>query len=136
MSTSTAISNTLQFISDEIDIGSLVPSIFHDFLGSFDCVYHIILLKKLLSYSVRGVALNWLRSYLSDREQYLYINEEISESRLLDCGVLQGSILGILCFFFIFLNDFPNSSSFFEFTSCVDVSTFTEANILLELPVS
>ena len=124
MSTSSAISKILPFSYDNIDNGLVVVSISLDFSTAFDCVDHKILLEKIFYYGVRGVALSWFRSYLSKRQQYVSINDKISERRLIDCGVPQGSILGPLLFL-IFINDFPNSSSFFKFTLFADDSTLT-----------
>ena len=42
-----------------------------DFSKTFDTVDHNILLANLAHYGIRGPALKWLRSYLSDRKQYM-----------------------------------------------------------------
>ena len=108
MSTSGAISNTLQSIYHNLDKDCSVVSIFSDFSKAFVCVDHEILLHKLRVYGMRGVALGWFRSYLANRHQYVTFNNKSSKRRSVDCGVPQGSILGQL-FFLIFINDFPNS---------------------------
>ena len=45
-------------------------------------------------YGVRGIALEWFKSYLNNREQYIYINGETSQLKDISCGVPQGSVFG------------------------------------------
>ena len=87
VSTSNAITNTLQYIYDHLDQGDTVVSIFLDFSKAFDCVNHNILLEKMSAYGVRGVASRWFKSYLSGRLQYVSFNNATSELCSIDRGV-------------------------------------------------
>ena len=66
-----------------------------DLSTAFDIVDHEILLKRLKSkFAICGTALDWFRSYLTNRTQVVLIDRKKSQSRELKCGVPQGSVLG------------------------------------------
>ena len=96
-----------------------------DFSKAFDMVDHTILLNKLHHYGIRGIAHDWIKSYLKNRVQYVHIKGKNSSKNCLEYGVPQGSILGPLLFV-IYINDIPEIQRFAKFILYAD-----DANIIL-----
>ena len=61
-------------ILENLDEGNIGWGIFVELQKAFNTVEHDILLSKLEHYSVRGLANEWFKSYLSNRKQYVSIN--------------------------------------------------------------
>ena len=89
------------FIGDFYVINNLILILV---IKPFDTEDHVILLRRLAHYGIRGTALKWFESYLSNWEQYVTHNGISSSKQRIKCGVPQGSILGPLLFF-IYIND-------------------------------
>jgi hypothetical protein len=81
-----------------------------DLKKAFDTVDHQILLRKLELYGIKGQALSFLNSYLSNRSQKCQINGFLSSEKVIRCGVPQDSILGP-SFFLLYINDLPQCLS-------------------------
>ena len=79
---------------------------FLDLSAAFDIVDHPLLLEKLKLYGFTDNSLNWMESYLSGRNQTVYIEGTQSNILPVPKGVPQGSILGSLLNI-IFKNELP-----------------------------
>ena len=86
--------------------------IFLDLWKAFDTVSHDILLQKIHHYGVRGVIYTLLKSYLTGRKQFVYINGSYSTTKTIQFGVSQESNLGPILFS-IHVNNIFNT---FDFT--------------------
>ena len=124
--TNHAIIYLVEKVSKALDTGQFVIGVFLDLRKAFDTVNHDILIKKLESYGIRGNILNWLKSYLSNRTQYVHYNGYDSDKKTVTHGVPQSSILGPLLFI-LYINDFSRSSDLlFSILFADDTSVFIE----------
>ena len=95
----TAVLKVLSDILLAIDAGDLSALVLLDLSAAFDTVDHDILLQRLkTSYGLSGMVLEWFRSYLVGRHQYVRIGSLASTLMLILCGVAQGSVLGPIPF--------------------------------------
>ena len=113
-------------IVNALENGKYMLGIFLDFSKAFDTINHAILLRKMYKYGIRGVAHDWITSYLTSRSQYALYNDVSSSTIGVTCGVPQGSILGPLLFL-LYVNDIANVS-----TSLTPILFADDTNIFLE----
>lgn len=84
---------------------------------------------------IRGVPLTLFQSYLSNRKLCLYCNDIYSSVKLTDKGVPQGSLLGPIFFFLVYINDIVNSSSILDYTVHADDPTLLKGKHINTLHV-
>ena len=77
----------IEELTNTIDNKESTIGVFIDLKKAFDTIDHSLLLKKIENYGIRGKALNWVKSYLNNRQQYVYFNDTKSDVLNISCGV-------------------------------------------------
>ena len=103
-----ALISLIETFKKYLDDGKIVCGVFIDLQKAFDTVNHEILLEKLKHYGIRSKQNDWFRSFLTNRKQYVSMEGFFSQTKIVKCGVPQGSTLGPLLFL-IYINDLANA---------------------------
>ena len=114
--------NLTDKIAQGLDTNKTTAALFLDLSKAFDTIDHTILLNKLSLYGIRGIALSWFKSYLSNRSHFVFFNGVNSSTLHCNMGVPQGSILGPLLFL-LYINDIHMSSPVLDFILFADDTT-------------
>ena len=141
-STETAILNLRDNILQSMEKNINTEMVALDLSAAFDTVNYRILLEVLNKYyGIRGLALQWLKSYLTDRQFKVQIEENFSEVKTINFSVPQGSILGPILFTYyaitlqeIFINNsslsgYADDHSFIKSFSPIDNNILTELEL-------
>ena len=116
-----------------MDNGQITAACMLDLTKGFDTISHELLVHKMYHYGFRGNILDWIKSYLSDRTQFVRCNNSSSEYQNIQIGIPQGTILGPVLFL-IYINGFLNLTPESDIISYADDSTFkAHSNDLKEL---
>jgi len=121
-STSDAILEFLDCAANILDRRESLLTVYLDFSKAFDTVQHTILLDKLSHIGIRGGVLDWFRSYLMGRKQYVTVNGCNSDLLSVSTGVPQGSVLGPTLFL-LYINDMWRCSDGLRFIHFADDTT-------------
>ena len=98
-STETVLLYIQNVISSAQDHDELTDLSLLDLAAVFDTIDHDLLLSRLTEkFSIDGVMLQWVRSYLNGSSQLVKVIVVLSTPKLFMCGVPQGSVLDPLPF--------------------------------------
>ena len=82
-----ALLDVIISVNDTIENNNFTALLLMDLRKAFDTVSHQILLQKLLHYGIRGPAYCLVESYLSNRQQFVSINNSASFLKSISIGV-------------------------------------------------
>ena len=105
-----AVTELVGEICKGLENGKHTIALFLDLSKAFDSIMHSILFEKLERYGIRGVALDWFKSYLSSRlirsKCHAASTDGVcfSDNHEINIGCPQGSCLGPLIFL-VYCND-------------------------------
>ena len=93
-----------------------------------DIIYILILQKiffekllyKLKSYGISNKIIKWFYNLLSNRSQIIRVKNSFSNSTMINSGVPQGSVLGLILFV-LYINDHPSI-----FSSKIHIDLFSD----------
>ena len=122
-STDIALLELIEKINDGFEKSKFTVGTYIDLKKASDTIYHSILLEKLQCYGIRGLSLNWINSYLSNRTQFTNYGSVRPEIKGIKCGVPQGSILGPTLFI-LFINDIRNFLMCYNLYYSLMIQTF------------
>jgi hypothetical protein len=131
-STSDALIDTIAYIQQQLNNDLSCLTLLIDLKKAFDTVNHSLLIQKLFYLGIRGLPLQLIRSYLSDRTQSIHCNRSSSNPINTLTGVPQGSILGPLLYT-IYVNDItkyiPNKCILFADDTTILIPFKTEKEL-------
>ena len=118
-STEDAVLKMCDYIYEALNNKNFGIGTFVDLCKAFDTVSHPVLLRKLERYGCRGGPLALLRNFLSNRHQYVQIQNKFSSKKPVQIGLPQGSSLSPILFL-LYINDLPSISSDLKYVLFAD----------------
>nr|CAH7731451.1 unnamed protein product [Callosobruchus chinensis] len=102
-STTSVLLNISDYIIRSLDAGLATSLVLLDFLKAFDTLDHSLLLAKLRYFGLDEICLKLFESYLHNRHQCVFVDNNYSDFQSVTSGVPQGSVLGPLFFYNLYV---------------------------------
>ena len=109
-SCTTNLLDHLEALTKQVDEGIPVDVVYLDLAKAFDTVPHRRLLAKIRAHGIDGRVARWIEAWLEDRKQRVITQGATSNWEQVTSSVVQGSVLGPLCFL-IYMNDMEEDIS-------------------------
>ncbi|GFY27868.1 probable RNA-directed DNA polymerase from transposon X-element [Trichonephila clavipes] len=109
LSTLHPLLNLTEAISEGFQSKKSTGAVFLDIQKAFDRVWLTGLTYKLINYNIPPPLVFLLHSYNSNRSYQVRAKDTLSTTKCINCGVAQGSLLGLLLFN-LYINDIPEYS--------------------------
>lgn len=107
--------------------------VFLDLQKAFNCLRHDILFDRLYNLGIRGVPLDWLKSFLISRTQRVQVNGVYSNNVQINYGIPQGTVLGPIIFI-LYTNSITKSLNNLILTMYADdMAVLFKNNVLTDL---
>ena len=121
-STTDAVTDGITSVLNAIENNHICIIVFLDMSRAFDSLSHTKLLTKLSNLGVRGVPLQWFRSYLENRTIVVDFKGTLSNEATVTRGTAQGSNLGPLLYI-LFTNNLVRHLTYSEGIMFADDTT-------------
>ena len=107
------------FESSDVE-NNIIRILFIDFARAFEVIDHNVICRKLDENNCPRFLRNWLLSFLTDRSQFVKVNDCVSTNYTINAGAPQGTRAGPNCFK-VLIKDLTFDKPFIKYVDDVTV---------------